>query len=110
MKMINFCLQLAMLKNRKNHHKFYFLGRVVKRHLMSSYKFNQHVTDYLVSGLVIVSPPQPYRLSGSPMLRYTSMSSSYRHIRQSLTGLNKKQMNIFQVVTLMVVAHYMHIV
>lgn len=32
---------------------------------------------YLVSGLVIVSPPQPYRLSGSPMLRYTSISSSY---------------------------------
>lgn len=33
---------------------------------------------YLVSELVIVSPPQPYRLSGSPMLRYTSINSSYK--------------------------------
>lgn len=39
--------------------------------------------DYLVSGLVIVSPPQPYRLSGSPMLRYTSISSSYINVRES---------------------------
>lgn len=36
---------------------------------------------YLVRGLVMVSPPQPYRLSGSPMLRYTSISSSYKYAK-----------------------------
>ena len=34
------------------------------------------VIGHLVRGLLIFSPPQPYRLSGSPMQRYTSISSS----------------------------------
>lgn len=51
---------------------------------------------YLVRGLVMVSPPQPYRLSGSPMLRYTSISSSYKYAKMRVTVRNGEQESLLK--------------